>query len=52
MKYPVSEKKCKNCPSCSLVTKDVAGNYIDEKERYYQCISMAESYCEETNADN
>lgn len=33
--YPVSEEKCGKCPMCSLVTKDIAGNYLDSSECYH-----------------
>ena len=47
MKYPVSEKRCAGCPACQLVTKDISGESLEEKEVYYQCIAMAECYCGE-----
>lgn len=42
MNYPVSEKKCARCSACQLVTKDISGMPLEEKEIYYQCIAMAE----------
>jgi len=47
MKYPVSEEKCSGCSACSLVTKDLLGGALEEKDMYYQCLAMEEDMCGE-----